>query len=241
MTQLSTKHQRDIVASLRALMPNRALSFEESLRLAELQANHLLKYFKCEGPPFRDELIAELPRIEIRRVIDLFTEGVTRWHRGKWQINIRATDTPTRQRFTLCHEIKHILDASIEDIIYGHLPRNHARDMEIEAICNAFAAALLMPKKWIKRAWSQGMQNVATLAWYFEVSPQAMQIRLQTLGLTMPVPRCANAQRLGAPIVRAAQNQRVRRYYRYARISVGSSWLPAPIELPVPVEIERVA
>lgn len=40
-----------------------------------------------------------------------------------------------------------------------------------------------MPRPWVKRLWAQGIQDAAVLAATFNVSPAAMDRRLQDLGL----------------------------------------------------------
>lgn len=214
-TSISTNRgsdTRSVLASLRALMPNRPLGFGESLRLAELQANRLLQRLGCQSPPFSESLIADLPRIDVRRC-SMTGSGQTAWSRGAWRIRINGAHPLTRQRFTLAHEFKHILDASVEDVIYAHLPKDMAREHQLEAICDAFAACLLMPKLWVKRAWAQGNQDLFGLAWRFEVSQQAMLIRLQTLGLVEVQPRCRGLQRLGADPLRTAKSAWSRKTY----------------------------
>ncbi len=47
-----------------------------------------------------------------------------------------------------------------------------------------------MPRTWVKQAYSGGVQNVIELAELFQVSPQAMQVRLLQLGLVDPYARC---------------------------------------------------
>ena len=53
-------------------------------------------------------------------------------------------------------------------------------------MCDYFAACLLMPRPWVKRLWAQGAQDAAVLAATFNVSPAAMNRRLQDLGLVEP-------------------------------------------------------
>ena len=53
-------------------------------------------------------------------------------------------------------------------------------EMEIEA--NRFAASLIMPEKWVLKAWSE-LENVVECAKVFNVSVSAMSIRLERLGL----------------------------------------------------------
>ena len=75
-----------------------------------------------------------------------------------------------RQRFTVAHELKHVLDASHEDAIYRHLPAGPDRRRHIEAVCDHFAACLLMPRAQVKRLWGEGIQDFSVLATYFDVS-----------------------------------------------------------------------
>jgi hypothetical protein len=207
-------------------MPNRNLSFTEAKTVAELQANRLLNLAGSTTAPFSEEIITELPRIEVRRSSRLIGSGATAWSRGRWQVRLNAAEPLTRQRFTLSHEFKHILDAASEDVIYRHLPAGPARERHIEAVCDHFAACLLMPKAQVKQLWGQGVQEVAHLAWRFEVSQQAMLIRLQVLGLVDPMPRCVTMHRLGSVAVGGSRGSRRRRLYhrssgqarfRYAR------------------------
>jgi Zn-dependent peptidase ImmA (M78 family) len=194
-----------MVAELRSLMPNRPLSFSEAQRLADLQATRLLKLTQSTSAPVAESIITELPRIEVRRVGSLIGSGASAWSRGTWRIRINGAEPLTRQRFTLAHEFKHILDAACEDVIYRDLPVGPARDRHIEAVCDHFAASLLMPKVQVRHLWYQGVQNLPSLAWHFEVSQQAMLIRLQNLGLVEPIPRHAAAHRLGTIAVRGSR------------------------------------
>ncbi len=202
------------VAVLRSLMPPRPLSFTAAKTIAELQANRLLKLTDSTSAPTSEEVITELPRIDVRRSSKLIGSGMTAWSRGKWRIRINAAEPSTRQRFTLAHEFKHTVDAAAEDVIYGHLPEGPARERHIEAVCDHFAACLLMPKAQVKQLWGQGIQDIAKLAWCFEVSQQAMLIRLQVLGLVDPMPRCVTTHRLGSVAVRGSSQRPRRQTYR---------------------------
>ncbi len=199
-------HAPSMVAQLRGLMPNRPLTFAEGQRLAELQANRLLRLTGCTAAPVSESIISELPRLEVRRAGSLIGSGATAWSRGMWRVRINSAEPLTRQRFTLAHEFKHILDAACEDVIYSDLKGGPARERHVEAICDHFAACLLMPKAWVKKLWYQGIQDLGGLAWRFEVSQQAMLIRLQNLGLVEPLPRHAAAHRLGTVAVRGSRS-----------------------------------
>lgn len=226
-----------IVAELRRLMPDRPLRFAEACRIAELQANRLLKLTESTSAPLSEAAITEQPRIEVQRVGSLIGSGATAWSRGLWRIRINGAEPITRQRFTLAHEFKHILDAASEDVIYRHLPHGSARDRHIEAVCDHFAACLLMPKAWVKKAWGEGTQDLGQLSWKFEVSQQAMLIRLQYLGLVDPLPRHAVSYRLGRMAVDGA---RLRPHSRGHRRSLHRIYRRTSAFRPRPVVLQGV-
>ena len=60
--------------------------------------------------------------------------------------------------------------------------RSQASD-RLESACEYFAACLLMPRVWMKRAYfDDGIQDVPSLARLFGVSWLAMRVRLEQLG-----------------------------------------------------------
>ena len=112
---------------------------------------------------------------------------------------INSSHATTRQRFTIAHEIGHLLlhegpmfvdkamriDRRDDNAALGTAPE------EIEA--NGFAAALLMPAHMVigmltqlSRANATADEIIAALAHGFSVSSQAMEYRLVNLGLLEP-------------------------------------------------------
>ncbi len=63
-----------------------------------------------------------------------------------------------------------------------------------EMVCDYFAACLLMPRPWVKVAWSRGVQDVSDLAAVLLVSRTAMSLRLRQLGLVVSAGRCLYGQ-----------------------------------------------
>lgn len=111
-------------------------------------------------------------------------------------IGVNATHAKTRQRFTIAHECGHLalhdgnmyVDARVN---FRNAISGHGIDPE-EIEANQFAAALLMPQPLVLGALRKALKNDASrdaglvadeLARVFEVSKQAMDIRLQNLGL----------------------------------------------------------
>ena len=179
------------IASLRALVPHRALTVVEAVHFAERQAGKLLELSDLTQPPVPDGIITSLPRIRVERIYPLAVSGVTRWIKGRWVIVLNAGEPAVRQRFSLAHEFKHVLDSAFDQgrLLYPPL-LGMTSEQQTEASCDQFAACLLMPRPWVKRAWGNGVQDSRDLAQLFEVSLQAMQFRLLSLGLTEPTPRC---------------------------------------------------
>src|SRR4051794_5055222 len=109
MPKININETRSVLASLRAMFPERPLRFSEALRIAELQATRLLELTGVEQPSVPNEVVTELPRVRVE-VRELPTSGVSFWDGQTWVIALNRSEPITRQRFTLLHEFKHIVD-----------------------------------------------------------------------------------------------------------------------------------
>lgn len=180
---------RGTLATLRDLVPNRALRHVESLRIAELQADRLLKMNDIADGPVPASIITDIPKIELKRMHPLAVSGCTDWAKGTWVILINGGEPIVRQRFTLAHEFKHILDYRHIDVAYPTTPvLNHRQRTEV--VCDYFAGCLLVPRPWLKKLWGEGMQELPDLAEHFNVSQAAIQTRLLQTGLIDRPKRC---------------------------------------------------
>jgi Zn-dependent peptidase ImmA (M78 family) len=182
-------NESSILASLRSVMPRRRLSFPEALQIAELQANRLLEISGITDSPTPSEIVSELPRIQVE-LRDLPTSGLTFWSGEAWVICLDRSEPATRQRFTLLHEYKHVVDHGRTHQLYIGDSR-HTADEQAERAADYFAGCALMPKRLMKRAWGEQLQRPRALALAFEVSAKAVEVRLDQLGLTEPKRRCA--------------------------------------------------
>lgn len=155
--------------------------------MAERQATRLLQRSGITAGPVPTEVISELPfvRVATRRLLP--ASGATRWVKPRWVILLNGLEAPCRQRFSLFHEFKHVLDHPHRQA-HGAI-NTPTKRMANERLCDYFAACVLMPRPWVKQAYGSGLQDVVALAERFEVSPQAMQIRLIQLGLVERYPR----------------------------------------------------
>jgi Zn-dependent peptidase ImmA (M78 family) len=104
------------------------------------------------------------------------------WQTGCWQILLNGGEPRTRQRFSALHELKHIIDHPFVEVAYPLVGTIDSRRRQ-EQVADFFAAAVLMPRAWVKRAWSNGIQEEDELAELFDVSHAAMRYRLRALGL----------------------------------------------------------
>jgi Zn-dependent peptidase ImmA (M78 family) len=171
-----------VLAVLRAIMPRRLLTTREAELVAELQANRLLELAGLPQAPIPNELVTELPRISVRLDPGLPVSGSAQWLSGRWLLSINASEPWTRQRFSLVHELKHVLDHPYVEQVY-------AGEEQAEHLADYFAACVLMPRRYVKRVWGEGMQSLTALSQQFGVSERAVSVRLQHLGLRSAVPR----------------------------------------------------
>jgi hypothetical protein len=97
-----------------------------------------------------------------------------------YSIRVNRDDPRVRQRFTIAHEIAHFLR-------HRNRVHNRLRDDEmyrsgqsstVESEANALAADLLMPRKAIGKLRREGINDERELASIFDVSLEAMQLRL---------------------------------------------------------------
>jgi hypothetical protein len=198
-----------MLASLRALAPSRPISLDEALRLAERQATRLLERCGKDVVPVPTSLVTDQPRVTVEHDPDLPIHAASGCsdcdgrHRT-WVISLNPTEPRRRQRFTVLHEYKHIIDhpnPGIRPARYTYL-RPAA-----EIVADYFAGCVLIPKRLLAAAYYDGIQSLPDLAQLFDVSQEAIQVRLTQIGLAKPL--LANRHLRNTP-VRAA------RYYRSA-------------------------
>lgn len=180
---------------LRAAMPSRRLTIREGMVVAERQAALLRWQLGADGHASLST--AQLHDVTfIRKIMyrpGMGKSGLTTKTTSGWVIVLREDEPIARQRFSLCHEIKHILDDEAMERVGGELYHSSGLtpDEAAERICDHFAACLLMPKIQLKRDWGSGQQDTGGLARRYNVSKAAMEVRLRTVGLLGPTPRCA--------------------------------------------------
>jgi predicted transcriptional regulator len=193
-----------VITKLRDFIPITALTREKALRLAEMQATRFRVLTDNRQPLLPTDAIAELPRIQVERMSPLPVSGATAWSNGRWVVLLRGSEPTARQRFSLAHEFKHILDHRFIDVLYERIPEDQ-RHAFVEQVCDYFAGCLLMPRPLLRKLWKSGVHDVGQLAAEFGVSQPAIQTRLAQIGLTTPQTRCGvdNAD-WALPLIRSA-------------------------------------
>lgn len=163
-------------------------------------AKRILTEFKIKAPPIPVEEIAEKLGATLSfEPFDGDLSGMLFRNADRVVIGVNSSHTHVRQRFTIAHEIAHLRLHKGE--LFVDEARINFRDgssslaikpEEIEA--NAFAAELLMPEVFLrdqlnaiaKRGRNTQGDVIEKLARAFEVSTQAMEYRLNNLGLLLP-------------------------------------------------------
>lgn len=115
---------------------------------------------------------------------------------SKFVILINGNSPLVRQQFTIAHELGHyflhqeeikkgaFVDADNVLDCVGVLYRRDNNSTELEAEANSFAASLLMPEGLVKKVWKR-LKDIEECAQVFNVSVEAMSIRLSRLGLVV--------------------------------------------------------
>jgi hypothetical protein len=130
MTRTDWRQHEGFFDQLRAMRPSR------TLRLLDIdQPGRIINH------------ILQVPWIKVSYEPDMPVSGMGHWADGHWQIIVRATDAPTRQRFTIARESKHILDRPFHRAGQTYTPGRHCTEHETtEQICDYSAGCLLTPR-----------------------------------------------------------------------------------------------
>lgn len=174
------------------------------MRTEEAEARRLLEKYRVLEPPVPVERIARGEGAQIaRHHFEGWESGFVLRDNGRTIIGVNTRTSPRRQRFTIAHEIGHLLLHEGKPLIVDHSVRVDWRDdvsaMATDAqeiMANAFAAALLMPAELIFSHLKQYVATIAQsdrllsrdhlitqLARTFDVSTEAMGYRLINLGI----------------------------------------------------------
>lgn len=194
--------QVSILKRIRALAPVRDCTFAESLVIAERQATRLAALLTGDAGStdgIQTHHIDGLPRVRVVFEGALPVSGMSHWNGQEWVITIAGRDSLARQRFTMLHEFKHVIDHGATKRLYRGT-KKQTTGQHAEMAADYFAGCALVSKRDLKHAWGCGIQRPADLAAHFNVSEPAIRVRLAQTGLDViadrkPASRCARPVR----------------------------------------------
>ena len=161
-------------------------------------AESVLEEFKVTRPPVAIDKIARKMGVKLMySPLDDELSGMVYVKNGDPIIGVNSLHHPNRQRFTIAHEVGHLIMHRHQIEQEVHVDKTFLmlrRDSEsssgvnaIEVEANAFAAEVLMPKILVNNALKNRTFDIddesliAQLAKQFKVSTQAIQFRLGRL------------------------------------------------------------
>jgi Zn-dependent peptidase ImmA (M78 family) len=159
----------------------------------QAETTRLRSEAQCDSPPFDAESIAEFLGVEVEEREMPGIDGYVEIRDNRYVAVISTTSHQTRRRFTLAHELCHVLLMRLAESgkemplrryrTKKKLLEAHQDPIE-ESLCNYFAGELLLPasevKDWLKNR-SVEPQTILNLANQFFVSKQAAAVRAVTL------------------------------------------------------------
>lgn len=114
--------------------------------MGESIAEDIRKHYRLTHPVDLTKLAFALGVVSLEEKT-MTEDGRLSWVDGLPRIDINSDRPVARQRFTLAHEIAHlILESSSYEAVY----RSPAQQDKKERMCDSIAAALLMPKEWVQ-------------------------------------------------------------------------------------------
>ncbi|KKP90412.1 MAG: hypothetical protein US57_C0002G0033 [Candidatus Moranbacteria bacterium GW2011_GWC2_37_73] len=148
------------------------------------KVNTIIAKIGLEKLPVPLEEVAALFNIQVVPYPDFpdNVSGMIMHKEGMTFIGVNQNHPKVRQRFTLAHELGHFLMGHDDHTIVDD---RFDKPINKEKEANKFASELLMPKQFIEKEIKEhsGKIGINQLAKKFEVSEQAMSIRLLDTGL----------------------------------------------------------
>jgi Zn-dependent peptidase ImmA (M78 family) len=163
-----------------SICPNNGRIFQLIVRLASRSHEQA----GIKQPPVPTNLITstdgDVP-IEVRRLPLKAYRGAVWRLSNCWVVQLNSNDSTARQRFTLYHEIFHILAHSKATPVFKKAGR-HREGTFNEMLADHFSGACLMPEKLVRKIWptTKDMKAVARI---FDVPEPGVWFELKHLGL----------------------------------------------------------
>lgn len=119
--------------------------------------------------------------IEVRRVPLKAYHGAVWRLSDCWLVQLNSNDTPARQRFSLYHEIFHILAHCKATPVFKRAACSREGCFN-ELLADHFSASILLPRKQIMDTWLE-VKDISQMAAIFDVPQSVMLIALTAMGL----------------------------------------------------------
>jgi Zn-dependent peptidase ImmA (M78 family) len=143
------------------------------------RASDILEFFQVRTPPVDVDFIASKLEVFVYRVSKMKASGAVNSNTRGASIFVSEDDHPWRQRFTIAHELGHLM-LHKEGTLHHRDTSFTGNAMEQQA--NKFAAELLMPWSMLETAMVSTGGSTKRLARLFDVSDAAMSVRLGKVG-----------------------------------------------------------
>lgn len=140
----------------------------------------ILTHFGVVEPPVDVGVIAERMGIVVHEVPSPGWDGAIHSAEDRVDVWLDLNTAATRKRFTLAHEIGHLLRDPLGTVFRDAFISYPGRNLS-ETRANQFAADLLMPSWMMHVYYSRLNRDVGKLAQKFDVSQRAMAIRIDSL------------------------------------------------------------
>jgi Zn-dependent peptidase ImmA (M78 family) len=175
-------------------------NFTPTREQAELEAEQIIESeWEGRGLPIDPVYIGKRLGVRVFEIaLTSDVDGMLKFYMGgQFPVIFVPENAPkNRRRFSIAHELGHFVmhlrtDPAEEgaapetDVFYRNQDSRTAKDPK-EIFANQFGAALLMPRQFVRALVAEGRSDIA-LARYFEVSLEAMTLRLKNLGLLSAV------------------------------------------------------
>ncbi len=154
-------------------------------QLATMLARKYLEKAKVHSPPVPTSIISvadDNRPIEVHQVPLKAYRGAIWRLNDRWVIQLRSADTLARQRFTLYHELFHVLAHCRGTPVFRKIGTHDGSFNFNELLADNFASNVLLPSDWVKRKWPK-VKDLNRMAEIFAVPRPVMFLTLRLLHL----------------------------------------------------------
>lgn len=183
------------VFDIKKYIGGRAMSIFAAKNRPEDEARSVLQQYSLESTlPVDPLFIAEQVGVDVIEADFKYPDvsGLIKKNGDGTVIYIKHSDPALRKRFTVAHELGHLFlhlsdkaqgNFVDSEVLFRHGVVSDFTNAKKEIEANQFAASLLMPEELIEQEWGR-CYSLTQMTSTFQVSLQAMEIRLRTLGLS---------------------------------------------------------